>query len=37
MSWFKKIKDGLVKSTKNITEGITAVITKKKLDDEALE
>ena len=37
MSWFKKIKDGLKSSSSKITEGITAVITKRKLDASVLE
>lgn len=37
MSWFKKIKDGLKTSSSKITEGISAVITKRKLDSAVLE
>lgn len=37
MSWFKKIKDGLKTSSNKITEGISAVITKRKLDSAVLE
>lgn len=36
-SWFARLKDGLSKSTSRLTEGITGIFTKKKLDDEALE
>jgi fused signal recognition particle receptor len=37
MSWLKKLKQGLSKSSNQITENITAVFTKRKLDAEALE
>jgi len=36
-SWFKRLKDGLQKSSSRITEGITTLVTHRKLDDEALE
>lgn len=36
-SWFKRLKDGLKKSSTRISEGITTLITHRKLDDEALE
>lgn len=36
-SWFSRLKDGLSKSTARLTDGITGIFTKKKLDDEALE
>jgi len=36
-SWFARLKDGLSKSTSRLTDGITGIFTKKKLDDEALE
>ncbi|MFV3076482.1 signal recognition particle-docking protein FtsY [Niveispirillum fermenti] len=36
-SWFSRLKDGLSKSTSRLTDGITGIFTKKKLDDEALE
>ncbi|WP_119680105.1 signal recognition particle-docking protein FtsY [Indioceanicola profundi] len=36
-SWFARLKSGLSKSTSRLTEGITGIFTKKKLDDEALE
>jgi len=37
MSWFKKIKEGLKSSSSKITEGISAAITKRKLDSAVLE
>jgi fused signal recognition particle receptor len=37
MSWFKKIKDGLSSSSSKITEGISAVVNKRKLDSAVLE
>ena len=37
MSWFKKLKAGLSKSSNKIVSSISSVITKRKLDDEALE
>jgi len=36
-SWFKRLKEGLQKSSSRLTEGITTLITHRKLDDEALE
>ncbi|WP_425411583.1 signal recognition particle-docking protein FtsY [Niveispirillum irakense] len=36
-SWFSRLKDGLSKSTARLTDGISGIFTKKKLDDEALE
>lgn len=36
-SWFQRLKQGLVKSSSKLTEGITTLITHRKLDDEALE
>lgn len=35
--WFQRLKQGLVKSSSKLTEGITTLITHRKLDDEALE
>jgi len=35
--FFSRLKDGLSRSTQKITEGITAVFKKRRLDDEALE
>ena len=37
MSWLKKLKAGLSKSSSKIVSNISSVITKRKLDDEALE
>jgi len=37
MSWFKKLKSGLSKSSGKITGGITAVFTKRRLDEDMLE
>ncbi|RED48128.1 signal recognition particle-docking protein FtsY [Aestuariispira insulae] len=37
MSWFQKLKSGLSKSSTKIVSSISSVITKRKLDDEALE
>ncbi len=35
--WFARLKEGLSKSSSRLTEGITSIFTKRKLDDEALE
>ncbi|CAO3420198.1 signal recognition particle-docking protein FtsY [Azospirillum endophyticum] len=35
--WFAKLKEGLSKSSSKLTDGITGIFTKRKLDDEALE
>ncbi|WP_376958540.1 signal recognition particle-docking protein FtsY [Azospirillum sp. A26] len=35
--WFTKLKEGLSKSSSKLTDGITSIFTKRKLDDEALE
>lgn len=35
--WFSKLKDGLKKSSSKLTEGISAIVIKRKLDDEMLE
>lgn len=35
--WFARLKEGLSKSSSKLTEGITGIFTKRKLDDEALE
>ncbi|AWJ83745.1 signal recognition particle-docking protein FtsY [Azospirillum sp. TSH58] len=35
--WFARLKDGLSKSSSKLTEGISGIFTKRKLDDEALE
>lgn len=37
MSWFKRLKDGLLKTSSSITEGIAKVFTHTKLDQEALD
>jgi len=36
-AFFSRLKEGLTRSTQKLTQGITAVFTKRKLDDEALE
>ena len=36
-SWFTRLKEGLRKSTTSISDGITGIFTKRKLDDETLE
>lgn len=36
-SWLSRLTSGLAKSSSKMTESITSVITKKKLDDETLE
>lgn len=36
-SWFKRLKDGLQKSSTRLSEGITILVTHRKLDDETLE
>lgn len=36
-SWFTRLKDGLKKSSTRLTEGITTLVTHRKLDDETLE
>lgn len=35
--WLARLKDGLSKSSSKLTEGITGIFTKRKLDDDALE
>ena len=37
MSWFNRLTQGLKKSSNKITEGISRVVTKRKLDDQTLE
>ena len=37
MSWLKRLKSGLSKSSEKMTEGISGIFTKRKLDDEMLE
>lgn len=36
-SWFKRLSDGLTKTSTRLTSGITSLFTKRKLDDEMLE
>ncbi|MBI5162424.1 MAG: signal recognition particle-docking protein FtsY [Magnetospirillum sp.] len=36
-SWFARMKGGLSKSSSRLTQGLTDLFTKRKLDDEALE
>lgn len=36
-NWFSRLKDGLSKTSSGISEGISDIFTKRKLDDEALE
>lgn len=36
-SWFKRLKEGLQKSSARLSGGITTLMTHRKLDDEALE
>jgi fused signal recognition particle receptor len=36
-SWFNRLKDGLTRSSTRLTDGITGIFTKRKLDDETLE
>lgn len=35
--WFQRLRDGLNRSSRKISEGITGIFTKRRLDDEALE
>ncbi len=35
--WFQQLKQGLTRTSSKLTEGITGVFTKRKLDDETLE
>ena len=37
MNWFKRLKEGLGKSSAKLSGGITALFTKRKLDDATLE
>jgi fused signal recognition particle receptor len=36
-TWFKRLKEGLKKTSSRLSEGITTLITHRKLDDEMLE
>jgi fused signal recognition particle receptor len=35
--WFSRLSEGLKKSTSKITDGLTSIVTKRKLDDEMLQ
>lgn len=35
--WLSRLRDGLSKSSNKLTEGVSAIFTKRKLDDETLE
>lgn len=35
--WFSRLSDGLKKSTSKLTEGLTSIVTKRKLDDDMLQ
>lgn len=35
--WFSKLKDGLLKSSSKLSEGISAIVTKRKLDQDMLD
>ena len=35
--WFGRLKDGLKRSTSSLTDGITGIFTKRRLDDAAIE
>jgi fused signal recognition particle receptor len=37
LGWFQRLKQGLTRTSSKLTEGITSVFTKRKLDDETLE
>ncbi|MGL4242241.1 MAG: signal recognition particle-docking protein FtsY, partial [Beijerinckiaceae bacterium] len=37
VSWWQKLKSGLSRTASNVSEGITGLFTKRKLDDETLE
>lgn len=37
MGFFQRLKQGLTKSSNKLSEGVTGIFTKKKLDDETLE
>lgn len=36
-SWFARLKQGLSKTSRGLSEGITSIFTKRRLDDEAVE
>jgi fused signal recognition particle receptor len=35
--WFRRLRQGLTRSSSKLTEGIAAIFTKRRLDDEAIE
>jgi len=35
--WFSRLKDGLTKTSSRLSEGVTSIFTKRKLDDDTLE
>jgi fused signal recognition particle receptor len=35
--WFSRLSDGLKKSTSKLTDGLTSIVTQRKLDDEMLQ
>ena len=37
LSWFQRLKAGLTKTSSKLTEGITSVFTKRKLDEDMLQ
>jgi fused signal recognition particle receptor len=37
LGWFQRLRHGLARTSSKLTEGITGVFTKRKLDDETLE
>lgn len=37
LGWFQRLRQGLTKTSSRLSEGITGVFTKRKLDDETLE
>jgi len=37
LSWFQRLKQGLTKSSSRLTEGLAAILVKRKLDDATLE
>lgn len=37
MSWFAKLRNGLSKSSSKLSDGITGIFTKRRLDDETLQ
>lgn len=36
-NWFRRLRNGLTRTSSRLTEGITSVFTKRKLDDDTLE